>query len=48
MRSESERAAASWPSGEGRSSAAAVDLGGIIGGGVASLLEWPNERSRKR
>lgn len=53
-RSESERLAESWPSGEGRSSEAvtAAGLGGIIGGGgsggVESLLEWPNERSLKR
>jgi len=52
-RSESERVAASWPSGEGRSSAEerAEGFGGIIGGGgggVASLFEWPNERSLKR
>jgi len=51
-RSESESVAASWPSGEGRSSAEerAEGFGGIIvgGGGGVSLLEWPSERSLKR
>jgi hypothetical protein len=44
--------AASWPSGDGRSVGGALE--GIIGGGggggdgVASLLEWPRDRSLKR
>jgi len=47
---ESQREAASWPSEEGRSSSAmtTASLGGIISGGVESLLEWPNQRSLKR
>ena len=55
LRSESERLEESWPSGEGRSSAAETavavtgDFGGIIaGGGFESLLECPKERSLKR
>ena len=48
LSSESVSLAASWPSGDGRSSATMVDLVGIMGGGEISLLEWPNERSLKR
>ena len=51
-RSESERLAASWPNGEGSTSATMADLGTeIVGGGGGdgdSRFEWPSERSLKR
>ena len=45
----------SWPSGEPRSVVVIVGLesimdngGGLSGGGMESLLEWPKESSLKR